>query len=314
MFIKDLSSLQDNRMKKLLLFAFGLLLLLPAKAQQDPMFSQYLYNMLAINPAYAGSRGQLSSALFYRNQWTGFDGAPVTVNGSVHAPFRRTNGSWGINMFNDRIGVQSQNSINMNYAYRIIGAKGTLSMGLSAGVYQFSYDYNKLGDAFIDPLLQGSESYNLFNAGFGAYYQSSRMAIGVSVPHVLNGQVVGQGAYRKVNPSNHVFLTGSYLFVLADDYRFKPSAMVKLVRNAPVQMDLNATIIYKNKLHLGVSYRTINEVSIMSQIQVNKNWWIGYAYDIPFGVVSDVSTGSHELFIGFEISFDKSKILSPRYF
>lgn len=301
-------------MKRILLFVFGLLLLLPAKAQQDPMFSQYLYNMLAINPAYAGSRGQLSSALFYRNQWTGFDGAPITVNGSVHSPIRGTNGAWGVNMFNDRIGVQSQNSVNFNYAYRVAGAKGTLSLGLSGGMYQYSYDYNKLGDAFIDPLLSGSETYTLINAGFGAYYQSSRMAVGLAVPHIFNSQMIDQSAFRAVSPTNHVFLTGSYLFVLGNDYRFKPSAMVKMVRNAPVQMDVNATIIYKNMFHFGMSYRTINEMSVMAQIQVNKHWWIGYAYDVPFGVVADVSTGSHELFIGFEISFDKSKILSPRYF
>jgi len=301
-------------MKRLLVFAFGFLLLVPAKAQQDPMFSQYLYNMLAINPAYAGSRGQLSSALFYRNQWTGFDGAPITVNGSVHAPIRNTNASWGVNLFNDRIGVQNQNLINLNYAYRIIGSKGSLSLGLSGGLYQFGYDYNKLGDGFYDPALQGSDSYTLFNAGFGAYYQSSRMALGISVPHMFNGQLINQGAYQAVNPANHIYLTGSYLIVVSDDYRFKPSAMVKMVRNAPVQMDLNATLIYKNMLHLGVSYRTINEVSLMAQVQANKHWWVGYAYDIPFGVVSDVSTGSHELFIGFEFSFDKSKILSPRYF
>jgi len=148
-------------MKRLFLFAFGLLLLLPAKAQQDPMFSQYLYNMLAINPAYAGSRGQLSSSLLYRTQCTGFDGAPVTVNGSVHSPFKGTNGSWGVNLVNDRIGVQTQHSLNLNYAYRIISAKSTLSFGLRGGLYQFSYDYNKLGDAFIDPILAGSETYSL---------------------------------------------------------------------------------------------------------------------------------------------------------
>jgi len=140
------------------------------------------------------------------------------------------------------------------------------------------------------------------------------MAIGLSVPHIFNGQMIDQGAYRAVKPNNHVFLTGSYLFVLGNDYRFKRSAMVKMVRNAPVQMDLNATIIYNNMLHFGVSYRTFNGLSFMAQVPVNKLWCIGYAYDVPFGVVAVVSTGRHELFLGFEISFDKSKILSPRYF
>lgn len=301
-------------MKKLLFLSIATLALIPAKAQQDPMFSQYLYNMLVINPAYAGSRDLLSSTLFYRNQWTGFEGAPVTLNASVHAPFRN-NGAWGISVFNDRIGIQSQNMINFNYAYRVSGSKGNLSLGLSGGVYQFSYNYNDLKlDQQNDPLFQGNETHRLFNAGFGAYYQSSKMALGFSVPHLFNRQLFDQTSFRAVNPNNHMFVTGSYILPISNDYRFKPSAMLKYVRNAPLQADLNATIIYKNTLYMGVSYRTYREVSIMVQYQLNKSWWFGYAYDIPFGAVADVSRGSHELFLGFDISFDKSKMLSPRYF
>ncbi|MHB1278348.1 MAG: PorP/SprF family type IX secretion system membrane protein [Bacteroidia bacterium] len=302
-------------MKKLLIFSIAIACLTPAKAQQDPMFSQYLYNMLAINPAYAGSRDLLSSTLFYRNQWTGFEGAPVTLNASVHSPFRSTKGSWGINLLNDRIGIQSQNMINFNYAYRITGSKGNLSLGLSGGMYQFSYNYNNLQlDQQNDPLFQGSETHRLFNVGFGAYYQSSKMALGFSVPHLLTRQLFDQTAFRAVNPNNHIFITGSYIIPLSNDYRFKPSVMLKYVAHAPLQADLNATLIYKNTLYLGISYRTYQEFSIMAQYQLNKNWWFGYAYDIPFGAVAHVSGGSHELFLGFDISFDKSKMLSPRYF
>lgn len=302
-------------MKKYLFICLSLLALTPTYAQQDPMFSQYLYNMLALNPAYAGSRDMLSSTLFYRNQWTGFEGAPVTVNASVHAPFKNTNGAWGVNVFNDRIGIQNQNLINFNYAYRITGSKGNLSLGLSGGMYQFSYDYSTMQlDQQNDPLFQGNETYRLFNAGFGAYYQTSKMALGFSVPHIFNREIISQSSFKAVNPNSHVFMTGSYLIPLSNDYRFKPSVMVKYVKNAPVQADFNATVIYKNTLYLGVSYRTFQELSVMAQYQLNKNWWFGYAYDVPFGVVGDVSRGSHELFLGFEISFDKSKMLSPRYF
>ncbi|HCS20951.1 MAG TPA: hypothetical protein DIW47_10405 [Bacteroidetes bacterium] len=302
-------------MKKLFILFFSILYLMPAKAQQDPMFSQYLYNMLAFNPAYAGSRDLLSSTLFYRNQWAGFEGAPVTVNGSVHSPFRNSRGSWGINLMNDRIGIQSQNMINFNYAYRIPGSRGNYSLGLSGGMYQFSYNYNDLQNGQQnDPLFQGNETHRLFNAGFGAYYQSSKMALGFSVPHLFTSNVFDQTVYRAVDPKNHMFFTGSYIIPLSNDYRFKPSAMLKYILHAPLQADLNATIIYKNTLYLGISYRTYQELSIMAQYQLNKNWWFGYAYDIPFGAVADVSRGSHELFLGFDISFDKSKMLSPRYF
>ncbi|MBI1223428.1 MAG: type IX secretion system membrane protein PorP/SprF [Bacteroidetes bacterium] len=301
-------------MKKLLWIIAGLFAASPSFAQQDPMYSQYLYNMLTVNPAYAGSHEQLSTVLFYRNQWTGFKGAPVTTNISVHSPFKNTNGAWGINAFNDRIGVQKQDYLNLNYAYRIISSKGTLSLGMSAGVYQFSNNYNELQMGQGDPLFSGNETYKLFNFGFGAYYKTSKMALGISVPHFLNRAMVNRMAYKAVNPADHLYLTGSYLIFLSDDYVFKPSAMIRYVNNAPMQMDLNATIIYKNSLYMGISYRTINEASLMVQYQLNKNWWFGYAYDVPFGVVKSISRGSHEIFLGFDISFDKTKMLSPRYF
>lgn len=301
-------------MKKVLFILLGLLSLSPLKAQQDPMFSQYLYNMLALNPAYAGSRNQLSTTLFYRNQWTGFDGAPVTTNISVHSPFKKSNGSWGINAYNERIGVQKQNFLNANYAYRIITGKGQFNLGLSAGVYQFGYNYNDLQASVGDPLFQGSESYRMFNAGFGVYYQTNKLALGLSVPHLVNRKILDQAAFKAVNPANHLFLTGSYLIPIGNKYMFKPSAMVRYVKNAPLQADFNATFIYNNTLYMGVSYRTVNEMSLMVQYQINRNWWFGYAYDVPFGVVKDVSRGSHEIFLGFDISFDKTKMLSPRYF
>ncbi|MDX5321882.1 MAG: type IX secretion system membrane protein PorP/SprF [Bacteroidota bacterium] len=302
-------------MKKLIVFSIGLLSLLPLKAQQDPMFSQYLYNMLALNPAYAGSRDQVSSVLFYRNQWTGFEGAPVTYNASVHSPFRRSNGAWGINASSDKIGIQKENFINLNYAYRIIGPKGRLALGLSGGMYQYGYDYNELqlkGQG--DPLFQGSESYQLYNFGFGAYYQTGKLALGLSVPHLVTSKVSDKEAFKAVNPVNHVFVTGSYLFFINDDYVFKPSMMLRYVNNAPVHADLNATLIYKQSFYFGLSYRTMNELSVMAQYQLNKHWWFGYAYDVPTGIVKNVSRGSHELFVGFEISLDKTKLLSPRYF
>lgn len=302
-------------MKRLTVYFTFLLFALQATAQQDPMFSQYLYNMLTLNPAYAGSRDQLSATLFYRNQWTGFEGAPVTANMSVHSPLRGTNGAWGINVFNDRIGVQKQNFLNFNYAYRVMLQKGSLSMGLSGGFYQFSYDWNSLKlENSGDVAFRGNESKTVFNAGAGIYYQSSRFALGLGVPHIFNKEVLESAGYTVVNPVNHYFLTGSYLLPINEDYKFKPSAMLKLVKNAPAQFDLNATVIYRDALYLGVSYRSYQEASLMAQYQLNSNWWFGYAYDVPFGVVGNVSKGSHEVMIGFEYSFDKSKVLSPRYF
>jgi len=284
-------------------------------AQQDPMFSQYLYNTLAINPAYAGSRGVFSSTLFYRNQWTGFEGAPVTANASAHAPLNGTSGSLGLNIYNDRIGVQSQSFINASYAYRMLTRKGNLSFGLSAGMYHFNYNWAALNlENSNDPVFDRNESLNQFNMGAGIYYQTSRLAIGLSAPHLLNHKLLETEGYEVTRPHNHFFLMGSYLIRLSDDYILKPSTMFKYVANAPIQADFNMTVIYKNRLYLGASYRTTNEFNVMAQFQISDRWWVGYAYDLAVGDLSYISNGSHELFVGFEFSLDKSKILSPRYF
>jgi type IX secretion system PorP/SprF family membrane protein len=284
-------------------------------SQQDPMYSQYLYNMLAVNPAYAGSREAVSSTFFYRNQWTGFEGAPVTANLSAHAPFAGTKGAWGVNLMNDRIGVQSQTMLNLSYAYRIFLPSGNLSFGMSGGFYNFSYNWNELNlQDMGDAAFAGRDNVMLLNMGAGIYYQTGRMALSFSSPHLINQRMIQSRGYNVTRPFNHYFAAASYLLPVNDLIALKPSVMVKMVKNAPVQGDINMTLIYKKSLYLGASYRTMNELNLMAQYQLNKNWWFGYAYDIPFSKVGYVSRGSHEVFIGYEFTLQKNKLLSPRYF
>ena len=302
-------------MKRLVIAFIGCMFLLNVNGQQDPMFSHYLVNLLPMNPAYAGSRDILSSTLFYRNQWSNFGGAPTNINASAHAPFASGNAAWGVNILNDRIGVSNMTMITGNYAYRIRLPKGKLSFGLSGGLYNYTYNWSKLTlKDENDPVFNNKESALIPNVGAGVFYQSSKFAIGLSAPQLLTKDIIGSEDFIVTDPRNHYFATASYLFKINDNLKFKPSTMAKFVRNAPLQFDINGMFMIKETINLGLSYRTFNEMAFLAQFQASRNFWVGYAYDFPFQKVGEISRGSHELYIGYEFSLDKNKVISPRYF
>ncbi|BAV05897.1 type IX secretion system membrane protein, PorP/SprF family [Filimonas lacunae] len=296
-------------MKKLLVLILMIFELgLDANAQQDAMYSQYMFNTLAINPAYAGSRNVLSATALYRRQWVGIDGAPKTGTISVDAPVSSKNLGLGLQIISDKIGVTSTTGINTSYAYKIHTGKGTLSVGLQAGWSQYKGDYmsSNLEQGTDVPFKQNvNKSY--FNFGTGLYYSTSKWYIGLSAPQLLNNVAL-------VNNQLHMFLAAGYVFPIGDDFKLKPSILLKGVEGAPLEADLNATLWILDLVAVGAQYRTKADVAGMVEVQVLPQLRLGYSYDRSTTTLSNYNSGSHELMVRFEFGFEKDRVLSPRYF
>lgn len=278
------------------------------KAQQEAMYSQYMFNTLAINPAYAGSRNTLSATALYRRQWVGIEGAPKTATLSVDAPVSNKNIGLGLQIISDKIGVTSTTAISTSYAYKIHTNRGTLSIGLQAGANTYRGDFmsSTLGEQTDIPYKQNvNKTY--FNAGAGLYYSTHNWYLGLSSPQLLNNVSL-------VNNRLHIFLAGGYVFPLGEDFKLKPSVLVKAVEGAPIEADLNANLWILDLVSVGAQYRTGADIAAMLEVQLIRQLRLGYSYDRSTTTLGNYNSGSHELMLRFEFAFEKEKILSPRYF
>lgn len=312
-------------MKKTVLSFFlkmGICLVLTLQStygQQQAMFTQYMFNGLAINPAYAGSHEALSLTALARKQWTGLDGAPSTQTFSAHSPINSQRIALGVLFVNDQIGVTQQTGGHAFYAYRIQMPKGTLSMGLQAGFNSYRANVSRLllynpGDPNFS-----SNTVNKFmpNFGVGFYYYNERFYVGLSVPQILDGYYNKEADrdVSKAQQSRHYFLTGGYVFDITPSVKIKPSALVKAVNGAPVAVDLNANVLLKEVIWLGVSCRSLKSMSALTELQLTDQFRLGYAYDFPAGKkATGLTYGSHELMVNYRFAFTKNKVVTPRYF
>lgn len=297
------------------------LLLLPfiTCAQQDPIYSQFMYNGLAINPAVAGSAETFSATAIYRKQWVGIQGAPETQTLTLDAPVFNNKIGLGLSVINDKIGVTKNFNINTLYAYRIQFSSGTLSMGLQAGVNNYQADYTSV---VTNPQNNTDDSFGsnvnrmIFNFGSGVYYYSERFFAGLSVPHILNQSLDGVNDPSGVQSRQyrHYFLTTGYVFDAGENFKIKPSTLLKIADGAPIQVDINTNFWYKETFCLGFSYRTGDSFSAIVQLQAAKQFRIGYAYDYVLTNLNQLTTGNHEVMIRFELVKKNTKILTPRYF
>jgi type IX secretion system PorP/SprF family membrane protein len=307
-------------MKKLLIISILLTLGINASAQQDPMLSQYMFNGLFLNPAYAGSHNYWTSTMSNRFQWVGFDGAPTTFIAAVDGPIAAKNMGLGMVFFNDQIGVTSQNSFMANYSYQIkIDDQKKLALGLSAGASQFSA---RTTDLTVwdegDPMFSQNLSSRLIpRFGFGAYYFSDTWYGGFSIP-TLMGYQVGKEFNMDLNSATslhrHYLLTGGYIFPVSENVKLKPSVLMKYLPNAPLQIDLNMGVLFRDMFWIGGSYRTGDAAVVMIEYQTNAFFRIGYAYDLTFSELRKYSNGSHEIVIGIDFGRDLVKTKTPRYF
>lgn len=308
-----------NILKCVPLFLLVLLFGNVAKAQQDPMYTQYMHNPLTINPAYAGSTGMMSAMLLAREQWVGFDGAPKSRTLTLSAPITKYNIGAGFALINDELGPVKQNSFFADFAYHLkISNRGTLAMGLKAGFDMIQVNLKSLTlDQQNDALFsENIDEEFVLNFGLGLYYYTDRFYLGASIPRMLRNSYDNKG----INTTSlgyqerHYFLTAGALFDLNEHLKFKPSILSKIVWNAPVSIDLSANFILNDQLWLGAAYRINDSMSFLIHYQLTDQLRAGYAFDLTESELRKYNNGTHEIMVAFDFRFNKKKIMTPRYF
>ncbi|MBT1706396.1 PorP/SprF family type IX secretion system membrane protein [Chryseosolibacter indicus] len=301
-------------MKKLvlaLLLALGFCM--DALAQQDAMYSQYMFNMLSVNPAYAGSRDVLSATAMKRWQWVNMDGAPETLTFTADMPVWHEKIGLGISFVNDQIGVTKNSSLYTSYSYRIrFLSGGTLAFGLQAGFTNMKANYLSLYTTTRnDQVFMENINEWLPNFGAGAYYSTDNFYVGLSAPHLINNTIIkGTESVQK----QHFFITAGYVFRTSEVVSLKPSLLFKYVDGAPLEGDVNINVWFHDKVAVGASYRTGDAVVALAEFQINQQLRFGYAYDMTLTRIKAYSSGSHEIMLRYEFGYAKNKILTPRYF
>lgn len=286
-------------------------------AQQQAMFTQYMFNGLALNPAYAGSQGATSATVMARKQWLGFDGTASTETFSLHSPILDKNIAVGTMLLHDRIGVTDQTGLNLTFSYQIRFPKGVLSMGAQGSFTSYRARFSRLLVLHPnDPNFSGDDVNRFMpNVGTGFYYYTDRLYVGISVPQLMNHYYDPYAENSRARQIRHYLLTGGYVFDLGHDFKLKPSALVKMVSGAPVQVDLNANLLIKNVIWIGASYRSFESVDALLELQLTNQFKLGYAYDFATSrQVRAVTGGSHEVMLNYRFSFSKTKLITPRYF
>lgn len=301
------------------LFSFVLMFTaIVSYAQQDAQFTQYMYNTININPAYAGSRGALSIFGLYRTQWVGLDGAPETSSFSVNTPINNSNLGLGVSLINDKIGPTNENDLSVDLSYTIqTSVNYKLSFGIKATGNLFNLDVDKLNpEQQGDPQFQNFNSVFRPNIGAGVYYHSDKAYIGLSVPNFIETNRYNDNDYAIYKDKINYYVMAGYVFDLDkyEDIKFKPAVLAKIVEGAPLQVDVSANFMFINKFVVGVAYRWSAALSAMVGFQVSDGLYIGYGYDRETTNLNNYNSGSHEIFLRYEIFKNNGKITTPRFF
>lgn len=296
------------------------MLLLPftiVKAQQDPQYTQYMYNLGVVNPAYAGSKDALSIGVLGRTQWVGVSGAPQTLTAFINAPVGKRIGL-GLSVIADKTGPVSEKNAYLDFSYTLpISEEVKLALGLKAG---FSFqDIGLLSLTQVkpnDPLFVENKNRTFPNFGLGAFFYTNKMYVGLSVPNLMETKHFEKsgGVITKASEEKHAFFTGGYVFDVSETLKFKPSFMTKFAFNAPISIDMSANFMYNQKVEAGLSYRWDDSVSAMVNLKASESFWIGYAYDHTVSNLALHNSGTHEITLLFDFSFNKNTVKSPRFF
>jgi type IX secretion system PorP/SprF family membrane protein len=306
-------------MKRLLKSLIFLLIPLSLAGQLTPVSNQYILNPLTINPSYAGNRGGLSVAAFYRRQWVGITGAPQTISLEVDAPVWSSKLGLGLMVINDKIGVTKSTQFMTAYAYKIsIGDEGHLSLGLGAGLLTTNTAWSEL--VVLDPgdeyYLIDSKVFVVPDFSFGAYYYVKSYFAGFSIPKLLGYKFdFDKNKYSlKVQPENYyyVFNTG-YMFNISPKTKFFPSALISFSPGEKLLYDINAHFSFFDRMWIGASYRNNRSVSALMQFAVNRQFKVAYSYDFDLGKLGSYSNGSHEVMLRYEFSY-RVDVINPLIF
>lgn len=309
--------------KQFIIVAILGLFALNTQAQQDPHYTQYMYNMNVMNPAYAGSKDALAVGLLYRQQWVNVDGAPKTATLSVHSPVGKNVGL-GLSVVSDKIGPVEENNIYGDFSYTLkLGGAHRLALGLKSGItFQTVGLYSDIGNGYVqqpgDRAFQENSSNSYFNLGTGFFYYNPKFYLAASIPNMLEATYLDLHEdgkqYEFGSEAQHFFVTGGYVFDLSANTKFKPSFMAKTAFGAPLSLDLSANALFYNKFEMGATYRLDDSFGAMVNYAISPSIRVGYAYD---HIVSDlrVSTpSSHEIMLLFDINPSKKVSVSPRFF
>lgn len=292
-------------------------------AQQDVLFTQYMFNKMALNPAYTGSQELLAADLITRIQWVGINGAPRTFSFTAHTPLRNPHLGVGLDAYRDELGPSIDYGVLGTFAYRIIFPTTKLCFGVAAGMKYADIDWNSLDpkDANDFELSNHTKNKVVPDVDFGMYYYGRQFYVGLSSKHLLQNEMIvssttpndTKNSYTKL--LRHFYGMAGAAFPLSDNLVFMPSILCKYVQNAPFQTDLNASFMINNVLTLGASYRTEAALGLMVAVNITPNLTFGYSYDIWFNSLQQYNKGSHEIRLGcgFDL-FNKDRMLTPRYF
>jgi type IX secretion system PorP/SprF family membrane protein len=300
---------------KILIFAL-MLTCYSGFAQQDAQYTQYMYNTINVNPAYAGSRGVMSIFGLHRTQWVGLDGAPVTNAVSINTPINNSNLGLGVSLVNDRIGPTVDNAISADLSYTIQANETyKLSFGIKATGNLFNLDVDRLNPENAgDESLQNLNNEFSPNFGAGVYLHSDKMYFGLSVPNFLEDSRYSDNSVSVYKDRMNFYAIGGYVFDISSSVQFKPAFMTKMVTGSPLQLDVSGNFLINEKFMLGVAYRWDAAVSALAGFQVSEGLFIGYGYDLETTKLRNYNSGSHEVFLRFELFNKYSKMVSPRFF
>ena len=310
-------------MNKQLLFFIGMLLgfVFLAQdqsglhAQQDPQYTQYMYNLSVLNPAYAGSKETMNVGLLHRNQWTGFDGAPKTSSLFFHTPWGEKTGI-GVSAIIDEIGPVEETNIFADYSYTISIADGhKLAFGLKAGA-----TLHQVGLIDLDLITSGDQAFSsnssetFLNFGTGVFYYTDNYYLSLSIPNILKGEHLDANGVMYGNEKSHFFIAGGYVYDLNNNVKIKPSFFVKTAFDAPISYDVNLNAKFYNHFELGASYRLDDSFSGLINVDVTPWMQVGFAYDSVVSEINTVAPTSYEAFIIFDIFPQPKALRSPRFF
>jgi type IX secretion system PorP/SprF family membrane protein len=307
-----------NKMTKLNISLILLLISNIVLAQQDALFTQYTYNKLLVNPAYAGSKDGININLVNRTQWIGISGAPNTLTMSAHTAVKENKVGLGLNVYRDAIGPTVTNGIMGTYAYRLLSENAAISFGIQAGLLYYDFNYAAMNLKDQDYLFDPTNVRRFlpdFNVGF--YYQTEKFFAGLSSKHLLENDY---GFVKKENASSferlamHFYIMSGTILPLAEDIMFRPSTLIKFVKNTPVQFDINASVLFKTRFMIGASYRTEKAVALMTELEITEKVKLGLSYDFYFNELQSHNYGSAEIRLNFYINKATKDLASLNYF
>lgn len=316
--------MKRNELKIYILTCLGILIGVTiskiASAQQDPMYTQYMFNTQTINPAYAGTWNCVGFQASSRLQWVGIDGAPSTQNFSFQMPVRNYKMGIGLNIVNDQIGLERRFGLFADYSYKLkVNGSTNLWMGLKGGFNIYSHNLSEhvlYPDGIEDPaFIDDVDNQLMPSAGLGFLLQNKEYYIGISAPKLITTDYSKEGTnFAVYGEVTHFFLIAGYIYPLNDDFKFKPTILAKATFGAPFEVDLSANFLMKDKFWFGATYRTGDSFGFVAQWLIDNNLRIGYAIDISTSKLRNYNYCSHEIMVSYELRLVKQDVISPRYF